>query len=155
MSKYCIVFEKQNSSKKLHCIVLYYIQKNQISSFPTNRFKVIIVLLQWIPKKIICFFKKDFILLYCIVLYCRKKKISYCIVVMVLYWFQENYKQWHCVVFGTILKNRKKQTTQYNIITQYNLVKFKGFFAEIVFCYCIVLCSYIVLYSITYKYLYL
>ena len=92
-------------------------------------------------KRIICFLKKDCILLYCNVLYCRKKKLSYCIVVMVLYWFQENYKQWHCVVFGTILKNRKKPTTQYNIITQYNLVKSKVFFAEIVFCYCIVLCS--------------
>ena len=71
-----------------------------------------------------------------------KKKLSYCIVVMVLYWFQENYKQWHCVVFGTILKNRKKQTTQYNIITQYNLVKFKGFLQKLYFVielYCIVL----------------
>ena len=92
-------------------------------------------------KRIICFLKKDCILLYCNVLYCRKKKLSYCIVVMVLYWFQENYKQWHCVVFGTILKNRKKQTTQYNIITQYNLVKFKGFLQKLYFVivlYCIV-----------------
>ena len=58
---------------------------------------------------------------------------------MVLYWFQENYKQWHCVVFGTILKNRKKPTTQYNIITQYNLVKFKVFCRNcILLLYCIV-----------------
>ena len=43
--------------------------------------------------------------------------------------------------FIIIQKNTEKTTTQYNTITQYNLVKFKGFFAEIVFCYCIVLCS--------------
>ena len=75
--------------------------------------------------------------MYCIV----EKKLSYCIVVMVLYWFQENYKQWHSVVFGTILKNRKKPTTQYNIITQYNLVKFKVFLQKLYFVivlYCIV-----------------
>ena len=43
--------------------------------------------------------------------------------------------------FIIIQKNTEKTTTQYNTITQYNLVKFKGFFAGIVFCYCIVLCS--------------
>ena len=43
----------------------------------------------------------------------------------------------YCIVLflEQIKKKRKKPTTQYNTITQYNLVKFKGFLRKL---YCVI-----------------
>ena len=63
------------------------------------------------------------------------------------------FMQLQYVGFGTIKKNRKKPTTQYNTITQYNFLKFKVFCGNrSLLLYCIVLCSgYCIVFNKTIK----